>query len=210
MKIILARHGNTFDPSDKVVWAGLEQDFSLVNAGREQALTLANALKERQIIPAKIYSGLLKRTKEYSEIIARQLSEEIKIDFDARLNEINYGSFGGKSGEEIVSLGGGEALKKWDEESIWATDYFIGKESQIIDGVKDFYHALLENHQRSDTILVVSSNGILRYFLKLIPNEFEKRIQKRDFKIKTGHLGMIECAETNISLINWNISPNNL
>ena len=40
MLLLLARHGNTFDKGDKVVWVGARTDLPLTAKGREQARAL--------------------------------------------------------------------------------------------------------------------------------------------------------------------------
>ena len=44
-KILLARHGNTFGPGDRIVWVGAQEDLPLVEKGEEQARALGNALR---------------------------------------------------------------------------------------------------------------------------------------------------------------------
>ena len=44
MLLLLARHGNTFEPSDKVVWVGARTDLPLTSMGREQAAALGEGL----------------------------------------------------------------------------------------------------------------------------------------------------------------------
>ena len=58
MKLIIARHGNTFDPKDKVVWVGSRNDLPLVSKGVAQAHNLAKDLKNRELLPSKIFSKL--------------------------------------------------------------------------------------------------------------------------------------------------------
>ena len=44
MLLLLARHGNTFNKGDKIVWVGARTDLPLTAKGREQALALGQAL----------------------------------------------------------------------------------------------------------------------------------------------------------------------
>ena len=61
--LLLGRHGNTFAPTDKVVWVGAHNDLPLVESGLKQAHTLADALQENAVIPQAIYCGPLKQAQ---------------------------------------------------------------------------------------------------------------------------------------------------
>jgi len=54
--------------------------------------------------------------------------------------------------------------------------------------------------------LLVSSNGRLRYFLKLIAGEFERRVASKQFKMGTGKVSVLN-GHTNYSLLGWNEDP---
>ncbi len=60
--LLLARHGNTFAPGQKVVWVGARNDLSLVESGLAQAHVLAEALEKASVKPDAIYAATLKRT----------------------------------------------------------------------------------------------------------------------------------------------------
>jgi len=66
---------------------------------------------------------------------------------------------------------------------------------------------LLFKTDSSDDVLVVSSNGVLRYFLTLIPNEFEQRITSQDFKMAPGRLSKIVLINRKLSVSYWNQDP---
>src|SRR5947209_2254065 len=119
MLLLLARHGNTFEPDDKVVWAGARTDLLLAAKGREQAAALAAALFAVKPRLTRIIVGPLKRTREYGERVAHGLDFSCAIEVDERLREIDYGLWEGKSQEEIHALGGEHELKAWDENGTW-------------------------------------------------------------------------------------------
>ncbi len=210
MKLVLARHGNTFGPRDDVVWAGADQDLPLVVVGQEQAEIVGNCFLELAKSPTHIYSGPLKRTKEFAEIIAAKIKFSGEIIIDPRLNELDYGLWGGMTSEEIIDSFGDQDLNNWNDQSIWSETFFMGSEVETITRVKEFVLALIQKHQENDLVLIVSSNGLLRYFLKLIPGEFENRVSLNDFKIKTGHLSVIDYQAGTFKLSTWNTSPGNL
>ena len=62
---------------------------------------------------------------------------------------------------------------------------------------------LAAEHARDTDILIVSSNGRLRYYLDLIPGAFNQRVAEKNFKMATGNLSCIELAEEN-QIVFWN------
>ena len=51
MKVVLARHGNTFGPGDTPVWVGAREDYPLVEKGREQSTAIGTYLNRHSIVP---------------------------------------------------------------------------------------------------------------------------------------------------------------
>ncbi len=119
MLLLLARHGNTFEADDKVVWVGARTDLPLTAKGREQAAALGACLQPVAPRIKRIVSGPLKRTQEHASIAARALGSEFGVAIDERLREIDYGVWEAKSSDEIRALGGENELKAWNERSAW-------------------------------------------------------------------------------------------
>ncbi len=109
MLLLLARHGNTFEAGDKVVWVGARTDLPLTARGRDQAAALATGLQPFGPRIGRIIAGPLKRTREHADITARGLQLEAPVSIDERLREIDYGLWEGKSTGEIEALGGAAA-----------------------------------------------------------------------------------------------------
>lgn len=206
MQLLLARHGNTFAPDDKVVWAGCKQDLPLVEKGRRQAMELARCFKEFNFRPSAVYCSPLKRTQEFARIIIAELELSLEAVVDSRLNELDYGSWGGRSDQEIIDLFGKENLEAWVKDSRWPKDCGWKQNPSIIASeVNSFLNDLLLRHQHENTVLAVSSNGRLRYFLQAIPGEFDKRVKSNSFKVGTGKYCSLEYTEKNWRLLDWNI-----
>ena len=87
MKIILARHGNTFGPGDTPVWVGAKEDLPLVEKGCEQSAAVGAYLKSEGLMPDRIISGPLKRTLEGADIVAELTNFAGNIEIDDRLKE---------------------------------------------------------------------------------------------------------------------------
>ena len=60
MHVILARHGNTFDPGEQPVWVGARTDLPLVAKGRDQAAEIGAALRASNMIPQRVLAGPLR------------------------------------------------------------------------------------------------------------------------------------------------------
>ena len=200
-RLILARHGNTFAPTEKPVWVGAGSDLPLVEKGLAQAQTLADALKKADIIPTALLTGPLQRTRRTAEIVAQILNlstEDIRVD--TRLTEIDYGAWEGKSTAEIKALGGGAELAAWDRNAIFPTSPgWLPPEPQVIAHTQEIVSEAI-----SGTSLIVTSNGILRFFARLAVNagDFPDR------KVATGRICVMERDQTGGWRIRqWNQSP---
>jgi len=208
MQLILARHGNTFAPGDKVVWAGATNDLPLVSEGIAQAERCARALKQLGITPAATFCSALQRTRTYAETVLKELGLTSAPTIDDRLVEIDYGAWTGLSAVEVIEQFGTEALKQWSTQSVWPTNAGWGSsEQEIIREVREFTGELVTRFHPDDTVFIVSSNGRLRYFLTLMPDELARRVKAQRFNVKTGHLCLITYREGTFSVMQWNVAP---
>jgi probable phosphoglycerate mutase len=208
MQLILARHGNTFGPGDKVTWVGSANDLPLVKSGLEQAERAAAALANTKL--AAIYCAPLLRTKKFAEIVAAQQvahnTNHITPVIDNRLTELDYGDWSGLSDDEIAEKFG-DSLQNWMNTSTWPTNcHWASSEAQVTAEIKSLV-AELEAKHSGETVLLVSSNGRLRYFLKLIAGEFERRVASKQFKMGTGRVSLLNGQGQQYSLLSWNDEP---
>lgn len=208
MRLILCRHGNTFGPGDKVVRAGSAEDFPLVEKGLNQAEDVAQFIEKRNWAISGLYCSPLKRTQKTAEIVANKLNLSIAPTIDEKLNELNYGAWGGLTDAEIGESCNQEELDAWNQHSVWPVEAGFQPEEQTVRAeVSEFAQQLTLNHDDNESVLVVSSNGRLRYFLQLIDGELDKRFRSGEFKVKTGHVCVFEYHQESWNLISWNESP---
>ncbi|MFM2322571.1 MAG: hypothetical protein RLZZ225_724 [Pseudomonadota bacterium] len=211
MQLILSRHGNTFSPQDAVVWVGAKQDLPLVDSGVLQAKCLGLALQKADIPLKAVYCGPLKRARDYATIVLKALSSPLKPIVDWRLNEIDYGTWSGLSNVQIQQMGQGSALSAWENSSVWPENSgWSGSAAQIISEVKALAEDLIEQYEATDTILLISSNGRLRYFLKLISQAFEQRVANKALKVLTGNICFFLYENKKWQIKFWNKSPDYL
>ena len=202
MRLILVRHGNTFEKDDVPVWVGANEDLPLTKFGLEQAENVAACLKRNKVQPLAIYTAGLQRTKKSADIIAKEFN--LTPIVDERLREIDYADWGGKSNQEIIDLYGEEMLKLWTEQSRippqsnWKPDL-----QTIREETRSLVDMLAAKYSSDADILIVSSNGRLRYYLDLIPEEFNRRVGEQSIKMATGNLSCIQLSEDN-QVVFWN------
>jgi probable phosphoglycerate mutase len=205
MLLILARHGNTFGPEDTPVWVGANEDLALVDKGLEQSRAIGRALNEAGIVPDRILAGPLKRTRTGAALAAEHCGYSGEIEIDERLKEIDYGVWGGKSDAEIAQDWGAGAIEAWRERSIApAGAGWSPAPSQIEANARAVYDAATRGRSDDHAVLLVSSNGILRYFHALLAGAGAPPEQA---KVKTGHMGAARITGPGAALICWNAAP---
>lgn len=205
MLLIFARHGNTFGPGDTPVWVGANEDLPLVDKGLEQSRAIGRALKDAGVVPDRILAGPLKRTRTGAALAGEACGFSGEVEIDNRLKEIDYGVWGGKTDAEITERWGAAAIEAWRERSIppagagWSPG-----PSRIEADARAVYHAATGERSADHAVLLVSSNGILRYFHALLAGG---EAPPEDAKVKTGHMGAARIHGRSATLLFWNADP---
>lgn len=208
MKMILSRHGNTFNPGETAVWVGSRNDLPLVETGFNQAKILASCLQQARVYPSAIYCGPLQRTQVYAQIIVKELKLPSQPIVDERLNEIDYGVWTGLSNQQIRSQFGAQELEAWEKHSQWpSTAHWDGSAELLNAQINSFCNDIIQQYSSNDTILIISSNGRLRYFLNLAPGEFEQQLAKQTVKVATGNICQLSYNKAQWKINYWNQAP---
>lgn len=208
MELILARHGNTFNPDDAVVWVGSQNDLPLVESGYTQAKKLGDYFFTEKITPTAVYTGPLQRMTSYADCILKQLNLRLNPVIDLRLNEIDYGQWSGLTSKQVCEKFGTDQFENWEQHSQWPTKGAWGESEQsLIKRIRLFIDELVINHKADEKILIVASNGCLRYFLDLVPGALQKHIQNKTVKIATGNLCKLSYHNNVWQMVEWNKSP---
>jgi broad specificity phosphatase PhoE len=211
MLLLLARHGNTFEAGETATWVGARTDLPLTEKGREQAEALATALAPGQARIKRIIAGPLLRTREHAAIAASGLGQGTQVEIDGRLCEIDYGAWEGKSSEEIRAAGHEAELKAWDKRGVWpSAPGWSPHERVIAKNVADIAGSLAAGLSGEEAALIVTSNGILRFFLKLVPGAFEAMSDKCALKVATGNCCALAFESGAWSVAFWNRAPQEL
>jgi probable phosphoglycerate mutase len=205
MLLILARHGNTFAPGETPVWVGAKEDLELVETGLEQSRAIGRALSDAGVVPDRILAGPLKRTRIGAALAGEQCGFSGDVEIDDRLKEIDYGVWGGKSDAEIAERWSAAAIEAWRERSIppagagWSPD-----PAQIAANARAVYDAATRERDADHAVLLVSSNGVLRYFHALLAGA---DAPPENAKVKTGHMGAARITGLKAELLFWNAAP---
>ncbi len=206
MQMLALRHGNTFGPGEMVVMVGAKQDPALVPSGLEQAQRCARALTGLK--PAAIYAGPLRRTLEYAAILGETLG--LGVSIDERLREIDYGRWAGLADAEIAALGDSLALAAWRDRGEWPAGAGFGESDRAVRSRVERFAGELAARHKNRAVLVVTSQGVLRYFLKLDSVEWERRAEQKAIAVKTGHGGLLKSSTSAFACVAWNATPEEL
>ncbi len=212
-KLVIARHGNTFNQGQTLTRVGARTDMPLVEKGRKQATALGLCLKERGLIPDVIYSSSLMRTKETAKFASAAMGiKEHAYALDI-FNEIDYGEDENQSEDKVISRIGKQAIDDWDKHAI-VPNGWDANPKEIIQNWIDFSKQISKTHDEitnnvmdiSEVILVVTSNGIAR-FAPHITGDFDKFTNEHSIKLSTGAFGVLELSQGNWRVVDWNIKP---
>lgn len=211
MNVMLARHGNTFEANEPAYYVGSQHDLPLVALGLEQAKAIGLTLKQQGVDLAGVYTGPLQRMRSTAQVALRAMNSPLQEVVDERLNELDYGLWSGLTSQEVRWRFGNADYEAWERQSRWPQlGEWRESEDMVITRIHEFAHDLLSLHAADDQILVVASNGCLRYFLTLIPGAFEHQVAEQQLKIGTGHLCQLQYLNNVWSLNYWNQKPASL
>jgi 2,3-bisphosphoglycerate-dependent phosphoglycerate mutase len=211
IKIIFLRHGNTFESTDIPVQVGAKTNLPLTLKGREQAEKVSGYLAQNRLVPDHIYTGPLLRHLETADILASHFN--VPVIQAAALNELDYGQWEGKSVEELSSKWP-DSYQAWCEQAIWPKDIFDPKQDLFTHqlALKSWLDELAHNTEPTSTVLAITSNGLLKILLTLIPDLALSLFEHHsfdDYKVKTGHFCVVEydMFAKKLFIKNWNVGP---
>ncbi len=161
INLLIARHGNTFDPGDTVLRVGRGTDIPLSNSGKEQAKKLGEYLHQHHPEIHAVYTSTLKRTILTAEIVLSSMGLQLDITPINIFDEIDYGPDEGKPETEVVARIGEAALENWEKNNSVPAGWNVDPE-KITSAWREFANDL-EKQLPNQTILVVTSNGVARF-----------------------------------------------
>ena len=143
--LIIARHGNTFNPGETPRRVGGRTDIPLTESGKAQATALGQHLKQQGLVPDVAYSSQQMRTIDTALLALSAAGRGIGPTPMADLNELDYGPDENQPEDAVIARLGAQALKDWDEKAIVPAGWQIDPEEIKIFWRK-FGHYLLARH----------------------------------------------------------------
>lgn len=205
IRLLVARHGNTFGTGDTVKRVGIT-DLPLVDSGLLQGQKLGAYLKQKNLIPDVIFTSKLKRAIQTAEEAQHTMQTHLRIETLSIFNEIDYGPDENQPEENVIARVGAEALKAWEATAKVPHGWKVNPE-EIINNWHDFSARLVQDFV-GKTILVVTSNGIAR-FVPYLTGDFMAFTQQYRIKISTGALCVFEknSSSAGWDCLQWNVKP---
>ncbi|TIR04670.1 MAG: histidine phosphatase family protein [Mesorhizobium sp.] len=207
MKIICARHGNTFSPGAKAIWLGGQADPPLVLEGKRQAQRLGAALRSARRIPSAAFCSPLQRTSAYAEIaLTTSGARRLPIP-DWRLSEIDYGDWEGLSNVEVVRRFGARAFFDWYRRSLWPRSNWKTDQNVYFDAIDSFLMDLKGSCGSTETILVVTGHGPLKCIGRHLMGKFGDFPVAQLARVDTGNVCELEMGDDFLRPVTWNEQP---
>lgn len=208
IKLIFLRHGNTFETHEIPVYIGSKTNLSLTQKGQEQAKNLCAFLTNHALIPDHIYSGPLKRHLETAQILSHYF--DLPIIETPALNEIDYEQWEGKTQEELKTYWP-DAYTAWCDQALWPKNIFNVKNDLYThqQALIHWLDKLCFNAEPPSTVVAITSNGLLKILLTLVPDlalELFETHRFNDYKVKTGGACILEynTFSKKLNIKKWN------
>lgn len=212
MNLILLRHGNTFTDAQRPVYVGQRSDPELTQTGLFQAHRFADALEALGLQPSGLCLGLSKRLVQTGQILAQRLRvADPCLYLDRVLTELDYGAWEGQTVEQVCTQFGSQTVEAWNKHGQYPgpSSAWGQSENTVVEEAQAYVETLQRRFStaKSGPVVLISSNGRLRYFLKLIPGAWEHKVRSEQLKIATGHVAYLHVTPTTKRVVAWNISP---
>ena len=201
-RLIIIRHGNTFNKGETLLRVGAGTDLPLTDEGLRQASRVGKYLVAHDLLPAVIFSSPLRRTMQTADCILAEMGSSIPIEQAEFLREIHYGQDDGKPEEEVIRRIGQDALDRWNRDLVpppgWEVDV-----PERFRAWQEFGERMLEEYP-DKTVLAVTSNGIARFVWGLLADETAAHGDK---KLATGAFSIFTHTPAGWQCDAWNVRP---
>ncbi len=210
-KILIARHGNTFDKGQTPTRVGANTDLPLVEQHRGRSI--GNYLRNHELIPDAVYAAPLKRTMRTAELAIEGLNADLTPIAAENFKEIDYGPDENMTEDAVMlRLGNGDidkgraVIDAWNTQAIVPNGWEVNPE-QIIENWQSFAHEV-ESRYFNGTVLLISSNGIMR-FAPCLTGNFKRFAERFEIKVSTGGMCIFEKSkdDPHWRCTAWNLKP---
>lgn len=200
--LIIARHGNTFNPGEPPRRVGGRTNLALTESGLAQATALGQHLFAKNLIPELVFSSQQRRALQTAALVIEQITPDIPIEPLAIFNELDYGPDENMPEDVVLARIGAQALKDWDERAIPPPGWQIDPPSLIRSWI-DFGQFVTKNYT-DRTVMVVTSNGTAR-FAPHMTGDFEGFRAHFPLKLSTGAYGVLKHDGLRWIVESWNV-----
>ncbi len=201
-RLLLVRHGNTFEDGAPVVRVGSRSDLPLTAKGLQQAEAFAVAVRTAGLAVGPFLAGPLARTREF---VRHGFGTKPRLD--DRLREIDYGLWEGKTDAEIAASAGADMLEAWNRRCVWpAGQSWAPDADTLAQGAAALVRELADGDARIVPVLC-SSQGILRYFAALDAKWFAAARAEGKLGVATGACCGIRVEAGAVHVDFWNRKP---
>lgn len=204
VKLVIARHGNTFAPGETPRRIGARTDLPLTESGHAQARKLGSYLAAHGLIPDIVYTSRLRRTSETAAGALKEIGVKRAIHESDLFDEIDHGPDENKTDPEIVTRIGARAFNTWEQENVMPREW--SPQPDVLRRRWFDFAKHCEDAYDGKTVLVVTSNGVAR-FAPLLTNNAKDVITVPNSKMATGALSVMEGDGGLWMLSHWNIKP---
>ena len=199
-RLIIARHGNTFDAGDVIRRVGLRTDLPLSSSGIAQAKKLGLYLRMYALLPDLVYTSELQRTRQTAGIALQESGNTTDVAAEAQFNEIDYGVDEDQPETAVIARLGEATLAAWERDATVPEGWLVDP-AGLRQMWQDFA-ARVMTEQAGKTVLVVTSNGIARCALGLCP-----AAAVSSGRLATGALAVLTNDGQGWALKDWNLRP---
>ncbi len=157
LRLVIVRHGNTFESGEVPRRVGSRTDIDLTATGQAQAEALGRAFSTTAF--SRCLVSPLKRTRQTAEAILSAQPHPVPVETASFLAEIDHGPDENRTDDEIVARIGPAALADWDRLGEAPQGWIVDREARIA-----AWRALAATAS-DETLLLVTSNGAARFGL---------------------------------------------
>lgn len=199
-RLVIVRHGNTFETGEPPRRIGARTDLPLTAAGVAQADALARHFAANGVRFDRVLSGELQRTRRTAEAIAHGQP----IETAPFLTEIDHGPDEGQPESSVINRIGNDGITLWETHWVAPEGWEVGAQWRLL-AWREFVERVAEELP-DGTILLVTSNGAARFALAALGlKPGENRV---GVKFRTGSYGVLEVGSSaDFRLIGWDIRP---
>jgi probable phosphoglycerate mutase len=202
-RVLLVRHGNTFEDGAPVVRVGARSDLPLTGKGLAQAATFAAACRGAGLALGPFLAGPLLRTRAFVEHGFGAVPRT-----DGRLREIDYGDWEGLTDAEIATRVGPDMLEAWNRRCVWPDGQnWAPSAAALAKGAASLAREVAAGDPAVVPVLC-SSQGVLRYFGAIDTVWFDAARAQGKLGVGTGSCCGVRAGTDGRLVVDfWNVRP---